>query len=86
MYNVPSNKMVVDSIHVSDFIEYIFENSDKYNLNGITKEYFLSICNKDMNKAKSIVNGILLENNKNVSEKSILEGIEVFKESLFEDE
>lgn len=66
-------------LDISDFIHYVFDNPEKYKLEGITKEWFILESMKDSKKATSIIFNLLQENGFLVSKKSILEGIEVFK-------
>lgn len=68
-----------DPLNISDFINYALENPKDYKLEGISKDYFLGICEKTPEKAIKIVRNILLENGHNISYNSIEEGIEVFK-------
>ncbi len=80
LYNIKKNNiMIADPIHISDFIHYALENPEKYRLEGINKDWFRSKCVKAPDVASKIVKNILLENGFNVSSKSIIEGIELFK-------
>jgi hypothetical protein len=80
LYGVKSNKaMHTDPIYVSDFIHHIFENSEKFKLDNISKDWFKSLCNKTPDTASKMIKNILLESGFNVSTNCITEGIEIFK-------
>lgn len=66
-------------LDISDFIHHAFDNPTEYKLEGITKEWFILESIKHPSKATNIVFNLLQENGHIVSKKSILEGIEVFK-------
>jgi len=80
LYGVKTNKAVeAEPLQISDFIHHIFENSSKYNVEDINKDWFRSVCSKNPDTATKIVKNVLMENGFNVSSKSIVEGIEIFK-------
>ena len=66
-------------LDISDFIHYVFDNPEKYKLEGLSKEWFILESIKDSKKATNIIFNLLQENGFLVSKKSILIGVEVFK-------
>lgn len=66
-------------LDISDFIHYVFDNPEKYKLEGITKEWFILESMKDPKKATNIIFNLLQENGFLISKKSILEGVEMFQ-------
>jgi len=68
-----------DSLKISDFIHHIFENQEKYNLKGLSKEWFIGLSGRDKKGSVNLINNVLQENGNLISKKSILEGIEHFK-------
>ena len=75
----------VDPVHVSDFIHYVFENTSKYDLDGLDKEWFCSYVNLNENKAVNFVNNLLEDQGHLVAKKSILEGVNTFKKEEYND-
>ena len=67
-----------EPVHVSDFIHYVFENSDEYELKGLDKEWFCSYVNLNESKAVNFVNNLLQKQGHLVSRKSIMEGVSMF--------
>ena len=69
----------IDPVYVSDFIHYVFENKELFNLagEGVTEEW-LGVTPK----AFEFVDNMLRLKGFVVSEKSILEGLNIFKSEL----
>ena len=60
------------------FIHYVFENSTKYGLAGLDKEWFCGYTNLNESRAVNFVNNLLQGQGHLVSKMSILEGIHKF--------
>ena len=86
VYSVASSKTKeVTPLNISDFIHYIFDNPEQYKLEGINKNCFKNIYNKEPDKAIRIIYNILIEQGHVIKQRSIiLEGIEFFKEDTEE--
>ena len=69
-----------DPVHVSDFIHYVFENSDKYGLAGLDKEWFCNYKSINESRALNFINNLLQGQGHLVSQSSILEGVNKFVE------
>ena len=72
----PPVKKTENSLNISDFIYHIFENQSLYNLDGISKSWFIE---SDKVKSFKFLNNILESKGKLIKKKCILEGIELFK-------
>ena len=71
-----------DPVMISDFIHHVFENADDYGVNHLSKDWLTSISSKDKKLAVNFVNGMLEQQGHLLSKKSILEGIDNFKQEL----
>ena len=71
-----------DPILISDFIHHIFENANDYGINHLSKEWLNGMSNKDSSIAVNFVGNILEQQGHLLSRKSILEGINNFKQEL----
>lgn len=68
-----------NSLNISDFIHHIFENQEKYDLQGMSKDWFVNFSKRDTKGSFNLINKILQESDNIISKKCILEGIEKFK-------
>lgn len=67
-----------DPVHIADFIHHVFENSEKFGLMGLDKEWFCAYKNLNESKAINFVNNLLQGQGHLVNSQSILEGINNF--------
>ena len=66
-------------VYISDYIHNIFENQDKYNVKGLSKEWFINYINNNKKESVDFINNILESDGNVISKKSILEGIQIFQ-------
>lgn len=71
-----------DPVMISDFIHHVFENSNDYGIEHLSKEWLNHISNKDKSIAMNFVSGLLEQQGHILSRKSILEGIDNFKQEF----
>lgn len=64
--------------HVSDFIHYIFENTNAYDITGLDKEWFCSYVSLNESKSVNFISNLLQDQGHLIKTKSILEGINQF--------
>jgi hypothetical protein len=67
-----------DPVHVSDFIHYIFENTDTYDITGLDKDWFCAYTSINESKSVNFINNLLQGQGHLVTKESILEGINHF--------
>ena len=68
-----SNK--VDCDVIKSYIDVIFEHSNEYGINGLSKEWFDSYKKKSPIKASNFIYNVLRESGNTISKQSIFESI-----------
>ena len=87
MYEVASPVVkALPSTYVSDFIHHVFENQEQYNLECLSKQWFVDYTARSSQGSFKFVDGILQENGHYISRRSILEGIDQFATEIIDHE
>lgn len=67
---------------ISSFIKYVFENKSEYGLDQLSDDWFNRYSETNSKESVNFIHNLLQENNQLISKKSILEGIELFKNGV----
>ena len=71
-----------ESLQISDFIHYVFENKDEFDLEGEgVSKLWMAKCPEE--KAISFAEEMLKKNSHEVATSSLTEGVRMFRQELF---